>query len=211
MVLLSSNRLEDVPKDAVILTEGEALRLQWEEVDEYRGEQKLWSLRHGASLLGCLSAATGIYINHHYRSRLRLGKYGAFSTYLPIVVLPALVTTAYHKTFIQSAIILRQEPCPLCVQIRASFFQTCCGLVYPAALAPVASYMFAVRQFTYRLPPFSKPKELFAVYRKMTKPLSMFFSIALAIHVITAMALTQREILEFHGLEQETLTKTNLG
>lgn len=66
-------------------------------------------------------------------------------------------------------------------------------------------FQFAVRHFTYRLPPIGKPKELFAVYKKMTKPLSMGLSITLCVHVLIAMALTRREILDFHRLEQDTV------
>lgn len=56
-----------------------------------------WSLKYGAGFLGALSGITGVFINHHYRGRLRLGSFGQFSTYLPIVALPAIVTTLYHK------------------------------------------------------------------------------------------------------------------
>lgn len=56
-----------------------------------------WSLKYGAGILGSLSAVTGMFINHHYRGKLRLGTFGTFSTYLPIVVLPAMVSTLYHK------------------------------------------------------------------------------------------------------------------
>lgn len=56
-----------------------------------------WSLKYGAGALGSLSAVTGVLINHHYRVKLRLGAFGAFSSYLPIVVLPALASTLYHR------------------------------------------------------------------------------------------------------------------
>lgn len=68
-------------------------------------------------------------------------------------------------------------------------------------------FQFAQRHFTYRLPPFSRYKELFAVYKKMTRPLTMFFSIAAAVHVLAAMALTQKEILDFYRLEQEEVER----
>lgn len=58
---------------------------------------KRWSIKYGAGLLGAVSGITGIYINQHYRRRLRLGTYGAFSTYLTIVALPALMSTVYHR------------------------------------------------------------------------------------------------------------------
>lgn len=72
-------------------------------------------------------------------------------------------------------------------------------------------FQFAVRHFTYRLPPMSKPKELFAVYKKMTRPLTMFLSIALGVHTLVAMALTQKEIMDFHRLEQEEMNEELLS
>lgn len=70
---------------------------------------------------------------------------------------------------------------------------------------------FAVRHFTYRLPSLSYPKEVFAVYRKMTRPLTMFLSIALAVHTLIAMALTQKQILDFHRLEQDAIEEELLS
>jgi len=211
MVILQANRLDAIPKDATIYTEEEALKLQWESINENSSERKVWSLKYGAGILGALSGLTGVYINHHYRGRLRLGSFGSFSTYLPIVVLPTLATTVYHKLFIQSEIILRKERCPLCVQVRASAFQIAFGVGYPTVLAPFASYMFAVRHFTYRLPPFNKPKELYAIYRKMTSPLTMFLALALGFHTLAAMALTQKEMLDFHRLQQDEIDKELLS
>ncbi len=45
----------------------------------------------------------------------------------------------------------------------------------------------------------------------MTMPLTMLLTIALALHVVTAMALTQKEILDFHKLEQDTITEELLS
>ncbi|XP_037028007.1 uncharacterized protein LOC119068502 [Bradysia coprophila] len=211
MVLLHSNKLENIPKDAVIFTEDEALKYQWDEISNHDSLSKTWSLQYGAGVLGVLSGLTGVYINHHYRGRLRLGSFGAFSTYLPIVVLPTLVTTAFHKVFVQSDIILRKTKCPVCLQVQAAATQVALGIGYPSILAPIAAYMFATRHFTYRLPPISKYKELFATYKKMTRPLSTALSISLGIHVLIAMALTQKEILDFHRLEQDSATEELLS
>ncbi|KAG4067049.1 hypothetical protein HA402_000040 [Bradysia odoriphaga] len=211
MVLLHSNKLENIPKDAVLFNENDALKYQWDEIANHNSLRKTWSLKYGAGFLGALSGLTGVYINHHYRGRLRLGSFGAFSTYLPIVVLPTLVATTFHKVFIQSDIVLRKVKCPVCLQVRAAATQVAFGIGYPTILAPIAAYMFAVRHFTYRLPPINKYKELFAVYKKMTKPLSMALSIAMCAHVLIAMALTQKEILDFHRLEQDSATEELLS
>ncbi len=41
MVLLQANRLDQVPKDAVVLTETDAIKYQWEIIHETGGELKL--------------------------------------------------------------------------------------------------------------------------------------------------------------------------
>lgn len=44
-----------------------------------------------------MSGLTSAYINNHYRTKLRLHNYGRFSSYLPVVVLPTLVTALFHQ------------------------------------------------------------------------------------------------------------------
>lgn len=71
---------------------------------------------------------------------------------------------------------------------------------------------FATRHFTYRLPSITEnPKQLFAVYKKMTRPLTMFLTIAVGIHIISAMALTQKEVLDCHRLEQDAINEELLS
>lgn len=98
-------------------------------------------MRFGPGILGALGAVTGVFVNNHYRTRLRLAKFGFVSSYVPIVVLPAIMASLFHRTFIQSAILLPKEQCPLCLQLRAAAFQGFFGTVYPSILAPLASYM----------------------------------------------------------------------
>lgn len=71
---------------------------------------------------------------------------------------------------------------------------------------------FATRHFTYRLPSINEnPKKLFQVYKKMTRPLTMFLTVALGIHTLAAMALTQKEILDCHRLQQEIINEELLS
>lgn len=120
-----------------------------------------------------MATCTGIFVNNHYRNKLKLGTYGRFSTYLPIVVIPALFTLSCHKFFVQRYILLDPiAECPTCLQMRAAAFQTGFGVVYPTLLAPFAACMFATRHFTYRLPSITeKPLEVFQLIKKFTKPI----------------------------------------
>lgn len=56
-----------------------------------------WALRFGPTVLGAISAVSGLLINRHYRWKLRLGSYGYFASTIPIAVMPGLLTTAFHK------------------------------------------------------------------------------------------------------------------
>lgn len=98
-------------------------------------------MRFGPGILGALGAVTGVFVNNHYRTRLRLGKFGYVSSYIPIVVLPAIMASVFHRTFIQTRVLLPKEECPLCLQLRAAAMQAFFGTVYPSILAPLASYM----------------------------------------------------------------------
>lgn len=123
--------------------------------------------------MAALAAGTGLFVNNHYRTKLRLGTYGRISTYLPIVVVPAMFTLLCHKFFVQRSILL--EPlgeCPTCIQMRALTFQSAMGVVYPTVLAPFAACMFATRHFTYRIPSITEnPMEVLQLIKKFTKPI----------------------------------------
>lgn len=99
------------------------------------------SINYGPGVLGALGAVAGMYVNEHYRNRLRLGKFGYIGSTIPIVLLPAIMTTLYNRTFIQPRILLQSDQCPLCLQIKAAAVQCLLGTGYPALLAPLASYM----------------------------------------------------------------------
>lgn len=80
-------------------------------------------------------------MNNHYRSRLRLGKFGYVGSYIPIAVLPAIVGTFFHRGIVQRRILLEKDKCPLCLQMRSAVIHGFFGAVYPALLAPFAAYM----------------------------------------------------------------------
>lgn len=210
-----------------------------------------WSLKYGPGILGMAGGLTGLIINQHYRARLRLGAFGAFSTYLPIVALPTMVATLYHKVVSSNVQLVSNQNVKMLLRFvsvcttgnrpekaglssmssgKSGFVSSCvrccisCHFItscrvhgekkdfflklnYWIKSDLVVHFQFAVRHFTYRLPSISKPKELFAVYKKMTRPLSMTFSVALALHVLLAMALTQKETSDFYRLEQQAMNE----
>lgn len=71
------------------------------------------------------------------------------------------------------------------------------GLFYPLILAPFASFMFATRHFTYKLPSLSEqPKEILKLGLKFTKSAGSMTAILFSVNSIVAMLLTAREMSE---------------
>lgn len=120
----------------------EALSYQWSVVYDWQDKWEVWPLRYGASVLGVVSIASSIYINNHFRQKLKLRNFNRVSSYLPTVALPAIMTSVFHSNLV-SAEILLQEPksCAACTQSRAIAIQAGFGVLYPCILGPLSSFM----------------------------------------------------------------------
>ncbi|SPP86227.1 uncharacterized protein LOC117588120 [Drosophila guanche] len=192
---LSRANPDQLPKDAVIISEDQALKYQWKIITAWEKTGEVWSLRYTPGILSAMAAATGAYINNHYRTKLRLGSHGRLSSYMPIVVVPAIFTMLTHKFFVQRPILL--DPlgeCPLCRQVRGAAFQTSLGIVYPTILAPFAAFMFATRCYTYRLPSITEsPKQVFMLWRQFTRPIVPTLATIIAFQAFLAMYLTYKQ------------------
>lgn len=90
------------------------------------------------------AAMGGIYINNHYRTKLRLGTYGRVTSYLPIVALPAITTTLIHSLIVQPDFMLQKERCAMCIQLKGGLIHASLAVVYPMVLAPLASFMVSL-------------------------------------------------------------------
>lgn len=131
----------------------------------------------------------------HYRKKLKLGNYGRYSSYLPIVALPAIMSTLFHNDLVLPAIILEQEKCSLCVQTRSAVIHTGFSIILPSLLAPLSGFMFATRHFTYRLPSITeKPMEVLKLYIKLTKPITNSLLIIAGANALFAMYLAYKQM-----------------
>jgi len=204
MSVFFTAKRSDVPQDCKSISKRDVELAFVNCVSEWDDWTEVKFLRHGGDALGAVGGATGFYFNRYYRQKLKLGNYGFLSTYLPIIVLPAFMTVAYHKTFIVPEVYSwHPTKCLTCLQAKAAGFQAFLGTIQPAILAPLSSFMFATRHFTYRIPyPFSKPKEFIRFYIKLTRPLVSAMAIACGLHFITASAITYLELQEFMELQQ---------
>lgn len=102
---------------------------------------------------------------------------------------------------VQSDVLLRRYQCPSCLQVRAALFQAGFGVVYPFLLGPIASFMFATRHFTYRLPSITEqPREVVKLWMKLTKSASGTGTAFLILNLFAGMLITYREMTEHYTI-----------
>lgn len=92
----------------------------------------------------------------------------------------------------------------MCLQTRSGMIQALTGVAYPFVLAPVSSFLFATRHFTYRLPSLTeKPKEVLQLWSKFTKSASTLGVSLLAFNILVAMLVAGRQMSELQNIANE--------
>ncbi|KAL7027711.1 hypothetical protein ACKWTF_005546 [Chironomus riparius] len=197
---LSVSKDDNLPKGAVRLSEEKAYQYQAGIIRNWDNLSEVFGLRAGAGFLAGISGVSSMVILNHFRRKLKLGMHGRVSSYLPVVAMPSALAALFHTTFIERSIVLRKYDCPLCLQSRAAFLQTGIGFVYPFLLAPMASFMFATRHFTVRLPYITEqPKEWLKFWLKLTRSAKHLAPYIVLANIIGAVGITS---LEFHEYEK---------
>lgn len=92
------------PKDAKEISAAKLTEFYTRVIDTWEPSSQIWALVRGPTVLGVASAMSGIYINHIFRRKLRLGTFGQFSTYLPNAVIPTMMAIGFHKIVCSSYI-----------------------------------------------------------------------------------------------------------
>lgn len=67
------------------------------------------AIKYGPGVLSGIGAISSFIINNHFRYKLKLGTYGRFSSYLSVVVTPALFTALFHTTVSPAAFCLTSQ------------------------------------------------------------------------------------------------------
>uniref|UniRef100_A0A336M2D9 CSON010753 protein n=1 Tax=Culicoides sonorensis TaxID=179676 RepID=A0A336M2D9_CULSO len=96
MALVKTFKEDEIPKGAAILSKKEALEYQIKLIDNWPSKSEVWPLKYSSTMLGITSTISSIYVNNHFRRKLKLMNFNKFSSYLPNVVLPAIMTTLFH-------------------------------------------------------------------------------------------------------------------
>lgn len=85
------------------------------------------------------------------------------------------------------------------------------GLLYPLVLAPFASFMFATRHFTYKLPSLTEqPKEILKLGLKFTKSAGTITAVMFGINALVAMSLTARAMSELDYITNRVIEHERL-
>ncbi|XP_004924720.1 uncharacterized protein LOC114248754 [Bombyx mandarina] len=189
-------KAKTIPKDAVTLDELEATNYAWDIVNNWNNKLDIWALRYGPVILGACSAIGGVIINRQYRMKLKIGHYGYLSSVIPISVMPGMLTVIYHRQIISTdLLLLKNEGCPICYEMRASALQIGLGVIYPMILGPTSAMMFANRYSTYRVPDlFEGPRVIFKFLSKITKPFMGTIATIAVLQFVTSNVITYFEM-----------------
>ncbi|XP_043480356.1 uncharacterized protein LOC122510033 isoform X2 [Leptopilina heterotoma] len=76
----------NVPKNAVLLSEDDAIDYQWKLLRNWPIKSEVWAFKYGISSLIGAAGFTGLYIGRYYRRKLKLQHYGYITTLLSTVV-----------------------------------------------------------------------------------------------------------------------------
>ncbi|XP_059051427.1 uncharacterized protein LOC131846196 [Achroia grisella] len=193
MALMKS---KDVPKDAVVLNEEEAISYVWDLISNWDSISDVWALRYGPTFLGGLNAFSGILINSHYRNKLKLGTYGFYSSVIPITLMPGLMTILFHRHIILSDMLLmKKDTCPVCYEVKSAAIQLGFGVAYPMILGPTSALMFAHRYNTYRVPNLTDGVTgLFQFLKKITKRFHSTLAFLTVMQLVSSSVVTYFEI-----------------
>nr|XP_023019201.1 uncharacterized protein LOC111508016 [Leptinotarsa decemlineata] len=169
---LERKNFKDIPTDAIVLTEEQALVYQTKILNNWSVPADVFGFKYGSFFLGGATMFVGIYINNFFRWKFKLMHYGRFVSYLPMAAIPASLTVLLHQEVVLKDLVLKnQDTCPVCLQTRAAALQAAVGCVFPLLIAPISSLTLVNRYKTYDIPYISRePMKIFRLIQKMIKP-----------------------------------------
>ncbi|XP_043480355.1 uncharacterized protein LOC122510033 isoform X1 [Leptopilina heterotoma] len=194
----------NVPKNAVLLSEDDAIDYQWKLLRNWPIKSEVWAFKYGISSLIGAAGFTGLYIGRYYRRKLKLQHYGYITTLLSTVVSASFGAGFLHVEFVMSDVLLEKTPCPVCVQTRASLLQISSGVIYPLIISPILSAMIAVR-IGVRMPYYTEWRELAKLWSKVTKPLAGRILLLIAFHGLMATGVTYYEAQQVYNIQEKLL------
>jgi len=123
-----------VPKNAVVLSESDALDYQLKIINDWSPSYEMWPLKFGSVYLAATSAATGFVISEQFRGLCLLPKYSRLMVGVPIATFSAIGVLLFQSKLITEDIVLAKTPCIPCLQGRSAMLQGFLGSLYPTVL-----------------------------------------------------------------------------
>ncbi|XP_028167878.1 uncharacterized protein LOC114358183 [Ostrinia furnacalis] len=212
-------RSANIPDDAVLLDEMEATKHAWEFVTNWETPSDTWALRYGPGILGGVNAVSGLIINRHYRTKLKLGLYGFLASAIPISIMPGVLTPLFHRYLVSTNMLLMKDgACPMCYELRSIAVQCGLGIAYPMVLGPLSGLMFAHRYGTARIPDLREgPKVVLQFVRKLTRPFTATLTFLAVAQVVASSVITyyemknnitlKRKVMEIEKMYEEDLAR----
>ncbi|KAJ8967842.1 hypothetical protein NQ317_005513 [Molorchus minor] len=183
------------PEDAVILTEHEAVKYHSRILHTWDNVWDTFAYKYGCFLLGGATVMSSMYINNYFRMKFKVLHYGRMSSYIPICLIPGTLVFILHQQLVlKELILLNQETCPICIELRASVVQGTLGCLLPLTLAPASAISLAHSYGTYNVPYILKqPLEVWKVIQKQIKPARNTLLVIFGIHAVLASVVTYFE------------------
>lgn len=95
-----------------------------------------------------------------------------------------------------------ETQCASCLQVKSAALQLAGGVLQPLILAPISSFIFASRHFTFRMPlPFTEPLNFAKFYLKLSRPLAFPIAVICGLHVLTSFAVTHLELSDLRAAQ----------
>ncbi|KAG5875844.1 hypothetical protein JTB14_012964 [Gonioctena quinquepunctata] len=169
---LEKKHMRDIPSDAVILTEEQALMYQSKILNNWNVTSDIFGYKYGSVLLGSATMLAGMYINGFFRMKFKLLHYGRVASYLPMAGIPGAMSFLFHQQIVlRELVLMKQEKCPVCIQMRSAALQGGIGCILPLVLAPITSLTLVQKYNTYNVPYISRePMKVLQLIQKIVKP-----------------------------------------
>ena len=145
-----------------------------------------------------------------YHTAFNVGRHARRLNYLPAVLLSAAVPPLIINRDITERLILRQNTCPICLELRAGGYQAGLGGLYPVLMASACAMLLAKQNATYPLPDLKQFRQLGSIFVKLSRP---YFPVLTAITVVNftaGMVLVRYQQKAVAKVTQEMIVQWNI-
>jgi len=200
---VQKGHISNVPKNAVVLSESDALDYQLKMVNQWSPSYEMWPLKFGSMYLAATCAATGFIISEQFRGLCLLPKYSRWMVGVPITTFSALGVLLFQSKIITEDVMLNKTSCIPCLQGRSAMLQGFFGSVYPTIILSFGSTLFAQRLNIKLIPQIDKgPSKMLKFCQQMMLQKRNLLTIICGIQVALAFIVTDLQVESVFKLNQ---------